>query len=266
MDSRRGKPVWVRLTNVLDRTARCYKHSSGVLWIPKGELPREVGYVRLDSSKYNEWQVIAYAEGRDDTLLQTEKELYECWLAEQPPAVERQEYTTPARILTRPTEDSVAPRKSALDHAGPDDRGDGMNSHRSARMRNDSEASVAGGVDEETSEEPNTQPTGFSDTGDEEKDLAGDSVDMLKLTYVSVMQEIEVEIAAGDKGTDDDWYEHIPNEMELADYAHELAFLPDLTEPSSTVLDYTGPNVVNESLGEMNNENSLRFYSVMKRL
>ncbi|OWZ12596.1 hypothetical protein PHMEG_00014219 [Phytophthora megakarya] len=58
MASRRGKPVWVRLTNVSDGTARCYKPSSVVLWIPKGELPREVG--------------------RDDTLLQKEKELYEC--------------------------------------------------------------------------------------------------------------------------------------------------------------------------------------------
>ncbi|OWZ09760.1 hypothetical protein PHMEG_00017489 [Phytophthora megakarya] len=169
-DDEPGKPVWVRLTNVSDGTARCYKHSSVVLWIPKGELPREVGYVRLDWSKYNEWQVLAYAEGRDDTLLQKEKELYECRLAEQPPAVDRQEYTTPARILTRPVEVSVAPRKSALGHSG---------------------------------------------------------------------LEIEAEIATGDKGTDDDWYEHILNEMELADYAHELAFMPNLTEPSSTVLDYT---------------------------
>ncbi|OWY92628.1 hypothetical protein PHMEG_00038295 [Phytophthora megakarya] len=62
------------------------------------------------------------------------------------------------------------------------------------------------------------------------------------------MQEIEAEIAAGNQDTYEDWYEHIPNEMELADYAHELAFLPDLTEPSSTVLDYTGTNVVNKSL------------------
>ncbi|OWZ03466.1 hypothetical protein PHMEG_00024802 [Phytophthora megakarya] len=204
MESRRGKPVWVRLTNVSDGTARCYKQSSVALWIPKGELPREVGYVRLDSSKYNEWQVLAYAEGRGDTLLQKEKELYECWLAEQPRAVERQEYTTPAHILTRPTEDSVATRKSALDHLGSDDRGDGMNSHCSARMRDESEASVAAGVDDEMGEEPNIQPTEFSDVGDDEEDPAEDSVDMLELTYISVMQD----------------------------------------------LDYTGPNVVNESLSE----------------
>ncbi|OWZ12798.1 hypothetical protein PHMEG_00013982 [Phytophthora megakarya] len=170
-------------------------------------------------------------QGRAPTRSGKEKEIYECWLAEQPPAVERQEYKTPARILTRTTGDSVAPRKSALNHSGPDGRGDGMNSHCSARMRNDSEASAAVGVDEETSEEPNTQPTEFSDVGDDEKDPAEESVDMLELTYISVMQEIEADIAADDKGTDDDRYEHIPNEMELADYALELAFLPDLIEP-----------------------------------
>ncbi|OWY96041.1 hypothetical protein PHMEG_00033793 [Phytophthora megakarya] len=201
MESRRGKPVWVRLTNVSDGTARCYKHSSVVLWIPKGELPREVGYVRLDSSKYNEWQVLAYAEGRDDTMLQKETELYECWLAEQPPAVERQEYTTPARILTRPTEDSVAPRKFVLGHPESDDRGDGVNSHHSVKMHDDSEASVAAGCEEEASE-PDTQPTAFSDAGDDENDPAEDSVDLLELTYISVMQESEAEIAAGDKRTD----------------------------------------------------------------
>ncbi|OWY98387.1 hypothetical protein PHMEG_00030863 [Phytophthora megakarya] len=262
MESRRSKPVWIRLTNVSDGTARCYKHSSVVLWIPKGELPREVGYVRLDSSKYNEWQVLAYAEGRDDTLLRKEKELYECWLAEQPSAVEWQEYTTPTRILTRPTEDSVAPRNSALDHLGPDDRGDAMDSHRSASTRNNSEASVAVGVDEETNKEPKTRPTEFSDAGDDRTDPAKDSVDMLERTYISVMQEIEAEIAAGNQNTDEDWYEHIPNEMELADYAHELAFLSDLADPSSTVLDYTGPNVVNKSLGEDEQRNLIE---VLKR-
>ncbi|OWY92012.1 LOW QUALITY PROTEIN: hypothetical protein PHMEG_00039151 [Phytophthora megakarya] len=138
---------------------------------PKGSSHAKWGYVRLDSSKYNEWQVLAYAEGRDDTLLRKEKELYECWLAEQPPA-------------------------------------------------------------------------------DDEEDPAGNSVDMLELAYISAMHEIEAEIAAGNQDNDENWYEHIQNEMELADYAHELAFLPDLTEPSSTVLDYTEPNVVNENLSE----------------
>ncbi|OWZ06600.1 hypothetical protein PHMEG_00021125 [Phytophthora megakarya] len=191
-----------------------------------------------------------YAKGRDETLLQKEKELYEYWLAEKPPAVERQAYTRPARILTRPTEDSVAPRKSVLGYPESDDRDDGVRSLNSVKILDGSEASIAAGVDEGASGEPDPQPTEYSDVGDDEIDPAEDSVDMLELTYISVMQEIEAEIAAGDKDTDGDWYEHIPNEIELADYAHELAFLTGMIEPSSTVLDYTGPNIMNESLDE----------------
>ncbi|KAE9066621.1 hypothetical protein PF007_g28377 [Phytophthora fragariae] len=54
-------------------------------------------------------------------------------------------------------------------------------------------------------------------------------------------------VADADGGTNDT-AEHLPNEIELTDYAHELAFLPDLTEPSSTTLDYSGPNVQNTDL------------------
>ncbi|OWZ04814.1 hypothetical protein PHMEG_00023217 [Phytophthora megakarya] len=124
MESRRGKP-----------------HFSVVLCIPKGELPCKVGYVRLNSSRYNEWQVLAYAEGRDDTLLQKEKELYECWLAEQPLAVEQRSSTTPARILMRPNERSVASRKLVLGYPESDDRGYDVNCPNSVKMQEDGEAS-----------------------------------------------------------------------------------------------------------------------------
>ncbi|POM72169.1 Hypothetical protein PHPALM_11159, partial [Phytophthora palmivora] len=73
---RRGHPTWIRLTNVTPRVANCSKHDSVVLWVPIGELPREPGYI------------LAYAESRDETLFERERNLYECWLAEQPPAVE----------------------------------------------------------------------------------------------------------------------------------------------------------------------------------
>ncbi|OWY92673.1 LOW QUALITY PROTEIN: hypothetical protein PHMEG_00038227, partial [Phytophthora megakarya] len=198
---RPGKPVWVRLTNVSDGTARCYKHSSVVLWIRKGEPPREVWYVRLDSSKYNEWQVLAYAEGRDAPCCGRKKSSMS---AAQPPAVKRQEYTTPERILTRPTKDSVAPKESSRDLSGSDDGGDDMTCHSSMRIRDESEASVAVGVEEEAGEEPYTDPTEFSAVGDDEEGPAGKSVDMLELAYISVMHEIEAEIAAGNQGTDED--------------------------------------------------------------
>ncbi|KAE8966551.1 hypothetical protein PR001_g28371 [Phytophthora rubi] len=70
----------------------------------------------------------------------------------------------------------------------------------------------------------------------------------LEAVYVSVMAGSSPEtVAEADWGTNDT-AEHLPNEIELTDYAHELAFLPDLTEPSSTILDYSGPNVQNTDL------------------
>ncbi|OWZ11271.1 LOW QUALITY PROTEIN: hypothetical protein PHMEG_00015736 [Phytophthora megakarya] len=162
MESRRGKPVWVRLTNASDGTAWCYKHTSVVLWIPRGELPREVGYVRLDSSKYNKWQVLAYAEGRGETLLLKENELYECWLAEQPPAVECREYATSEQILVRLTEVSGALGKPSLAHLRSVDGESHCAKHYEA-----SEASVAVGLDEDADGESDTRQTELSDAEDD---------------------------------------------------------------------------------------------------
>ncbi|EGZ15148.1 hypothetical protein PHYSODRAFT_508774, partial [Phytophthora sojae] len=86
---RRGQRTWIRLTNITTTVAQCAKHDSVVLWVPHGELPRETGYARLDSNKYKVWQVLAYSTSRDETLQGRERRLYEQWLAEQPPAVER---------------------------------------------------------------------------------------------------------------------------------------------------------------------------------
>uniref|UniRef100_H3H680 Integrase catalytic domain-containing protein n=1 Tax=Phytophthora ramorum TaxID=164328 RepID=H3H680_PHYRM len=62
-----------------------------------------------------------------------------------------------------------------------------------------------------------------------------------------MMHEITTGSGSGGENTDNDTSEHLANEIELTDYAHELAFLPDLTEASETVLDYSGPNVLNPS-------------------
>ncbi|OWZ19192.1 LOW QUALITY PROTEIN: hypothetical protein PHMEG_0006598 [Phytophthora megakarya] len=167
--------------------------------------------------------------------IRKEKELYECRLSEQPLAVERKKYTTPERILARTSKDLEI-------------RGDGENHRHSTKTYEDSETSVTAGFDEDANGGPDTRQTELSDTEDDEINPTEESVDMLELTYISVMQEIEAEIASGNRSDDDDLYEYIPKEMEQAGYAHGLAILLDLTEPSSTVLDYKGPKVTNESL------------------
>ncbi|KAE9107886.1 hypothetical protein PF006_g20995 [Phytophthora fragariae] len=102
--SRRGRPLWIRLTNVTTKRASCSAHEPVVLWVPREELPRETGYARVESDKYREWQVLAYAESRDETLFGREGKLFQEWLAVQPSAVERREYPTPRALLRRTTE------------------------------------------------------------------------------------------------------------------------------------------------------------------
>ncbi|KAE8967572.1 hypothetical protein PR002_g28020 [Phytophthora rubi] len=72
--------------------------------MPKGELPLKSGYARLDSDKYRDWQVLAYANSRDETLFGREQQCNERWVAELPSVVDRQDYPTPRKILTRATE------------------------------------------------------------------------------------------------------------------------------------------------------------------
>ncbi|GMF24245.1 unnamed protein product [Phytophthora fragariaefolia] len=49
-------------------------------------------------------------------------------------------------------------------------------------------------------------------------------------------------------GGNNDEFEYEGNEIHFEDYAHELAFLPDLTVPASTILDYDAPNVKTRTL------------------
>ncbi|OWZ14262.1 LOW QUALITY PROTEIN: hypothetical protein PHMEG_00012286 [Phytophthora megakarya] len=183
--------------------------------IPRGELPREVGYVRLNSNKYNEWQVLAYDEGCDETLASKEKELYECWLAEQPRAVERRKYEKPDRILQRPTETSVASDETGLQEVG------------SVETVTDGWREAIPTVRDETS-------------------AAADD-------------EIHNPAKACQRRTD---HSDAGAYTQRDEVSRLLAFLPDLTEPSLSVLDYTGPNVVNESLSGDKQQN---LVDVLKR-
>ncbi|KAE8987459.1 hypothetical protein PF011_g19569 [Phytophthora fragariae] len=314
--SRTTHEMWIRRSTRL--RASCSAHEPVVLWVPKEELPRETGYARVASDKYREWQVLAYAESRDETLFGREGKLYQEWLAAQPSAVERHEYPTPRALLRRPTEASACnetPREddggriataNCLDLAetadeagecrppsvdtelrpagdggqdsgpsedyateeiaerpescnpvigvriddsahppgesgeiltsmtmGGDSRGDQASGGEATEPRDDSEAEV-------TTDRAPTDPT-------DGRHVKSDA-ERLEAVFVSVMAGGSPEsVADADWGTSDT-AEHLPNEIELTDYAHELAFLPDLTEPSSTTLDYSGPNVQNTDL------------------
>ncbi|GMF53028.1 unnamed protein product [Phytophthora fragariaefolia] len=99
--SSRGKPTRVLLTNVSGKPVWCPAHFPVILWAPHGELPPNDGYVRLNSAKYSDWQVLAYKATMDKDLLKREQQLYADWLARQPPAVERRQYAIPKDVMKR---------------------------------------------------------------------------------------------------------------------------------------------------------------------
>ncbi|GMF39324.1 unnamed protein product [Phytophthora fragariaefolia] len=173
-------------------------HLPLLLWVPREDLPRTEGYVRLGSDKYNEWRVLAYSRSRDSDLYKAEGEIDKRWLAAQPSAVERVPYTTPTKIMRRPSESS---EESVSDR---DDR---------------AECATA-------TTEPSTE------MGSEVTQLE------LKGAYLAAATVSE---DWGDRDAPNA-SEHPGNDIEFEDYARELAFLPDLTEASSTTIDYTGPH------------------------
>ncbi|OWZ00156.1 hypothetical protein PHMEG_00028719 [Phytophthora megakarya] len=81
----------------------------------------------------------------------------------------------------------------------------------------------------------------------------------LERTFVCVMHVLSTE--GRNEPSDDAYDEHEANYISLEDYAQELAFLPDLTEPSVTVLDYEGSNVKNPVLTD---EQQQRLVEMLK--
>ncbi|GMF51328.1 unnamed protein product [Phytophthora fragariaefolia] len=76
--------------------------------------------------------------------------------------------------------------------------------------------------------------------------LADDPEEDLRLRFVAAMAMCaDGSITVVDNSaTDPAEFECSANEIDLEDYAHELAFLPDLTDSAHTVLHYGGSNVV----------------------
>ncbi|POM72996.1 Hypothetical protein PHPALM_10204, partial [Phytophthora palmivora] len=232
-------------------------------------------------TQYKVWQILAYAESRDETLFERERELYECWLAEQPPAVERREYPTPQNILTRDAEDSVPVDESqfycAQGMAQATDTTGKECGRRDYPLAFRAVADASDGVAVEripTEESEHTIPV--SESGDRvfeqaqrqssihATDDAAYTESSNRMTSENIGTSVQIPDEPDDRAihtpcpTEDpecilnaiynDVSEHLANDIELTDYAQELAFLPDLTEVTFTALDYTGPNVHNKDL------------------
>ncbi|OWZ06880.1 hypothetical protein PHMEG_00020805, partial [Phytophthora megakarya] len=237
---RKGQPTLVRLTNITDRVVYCPAHLDVIAWVPRGFMPKQAGYVPIYSRKYEQWQVLAYAGSHDETWFKLECELYERWPASQPPLVKRRPYTWPTSILQKLDEYS----SDGDDSLSQDEQWSMEPVTRSVDSATDGSpvgddpvsAAVALGASTPT-------PTEYEAPSEEKSPDA--AVADLEHTFMCVMYVLSTE--DNDDPADDDYAVHEGNYISLEGYAQELAFLPDLTKPSVTELDYTAPNVKNPS-------------------
>ncbi|GMF53777.1 unnamed protein product [Phytophthora fragariaefolia] len=224
--NKHGKVARVLLTNTKLSMTWCPAHFPVLSWAPHGILHPE-GFVRLSSAKYRYWQVLAYETAIDKDLLGKERQLYDEWIERQPPAVELLETSDglvgPVVSLTRDEDGSSRVLASAV------------NSAESAE--NDL---VAPRV-----EKRGNPPDRGRQTGEISDDmLDGDPEKNLHLSYLLAAELDNDERGEGEPGRHDDVYERVPNALAQEDYAHELAFLPDLTDLIPTQIDYSEDNVV----------------------
>jgi hypothetical protein len=296
--------------------------SSVVVWIPHGELPADNGYVRLNSAKYGDCQVLVYEAAIDKTLLVKEQQLYQAWLDRQPPAVEKHEYEVTTGVKTREQplgegerltcaeqwELELSRRLSSEEDGS--DSGSSFSSSQSDEPISLGDAAELSGVvvptqspgaiatpstgrgaprQIHTAESMNSavsvmhseglsdakaefieQATRLKSTVDNddsanhrfnellqheidasEATFSDDPATDLELRFLAAMstcedaEAVDTDSAAAPLSPAE--YEHSATEIDLEDYAHELAFMPDMTDLKTTSLDYTGSNVVSEA-------------------
>ncbi|KAE9078137.1 hypothetical protein PF010_g23243 [Phytophthora fragariae] len=359
-----GRPSRVLLTNTGEKPGSCPAHFPVVQWVPHEVLPLTEGYVRVDSTKYRDWRVLAYDSVIDRGLLKKEQRMYAEWLSHQPAAVDRPDYETPTGIRHRPeTADgahqrglSCAEQWEQLERLQAETEQLQHNQPSLMAFRDESELEAESDEREPGDLEPQAndwvclsadpgapslgngcpittpdrgdgwdpgiagsldtnQPEGNDEADQEPADLSlrqatqriaevedllsearasckeaevrsaaaanavtspaewglrcidddlldEDPAEHLRLRFLAALTDLVREegyqiTAVDDRGAtpstefgDEDnatrrrsGWEHTPTRIQLDDFAHELAFLPDLTTAESTVLDYEGDNV-----------------------
>ncbi|KAG3130971.1 hypothetical protein PI124_g18804 [Phytophthora idaei] len=274
---RRGRPQRIKLTNVSDRAVYFPAHGDIAVLVPAGDLPRGDGYVRVDSKKYPDRQVLAYEGCRDRELFQRECEFYEQWLATQPPSVKRPDYSEPQGLATRPPQDSLECPRDRLTCAEHWDKI--MNESERAEASQTPGVTTGGPIEVQFSgsssdseistmhentlanEDSRAHPHGLvaavkvvdtvprvRSTPTVNARKTEDAIATLESTYVSVVRVLTTQGNEASGNTRMDHYERPANKIGLEDYAKELAFLPDFTEESNTTIDYDSHNVTDPRL------------------
>ncbi|GMF35750.1 unnamed protein product [Phytophthora fragariaefolia] len=266
--NKHGKVARALLTSTKSSMTWCPAHFSVLNWAPHEILPPE-GFVRVSSAKYRDWQVLFYETAIDKGLLRKERQLYDEWMERQPPAVERRAYSPPTKIARRQSgktgnADGENCGQTVNLASGPEavtllETSDGLDGPVVSLTRDEDGSCrvLASAVNSAESEEgnlvaPRVENRGNPpDRGRQTGEINGsdDMLDVdpeknLHLRYLLTAELDNDERGEGEPRRHDNVYERVPNSLVLEDYAHEPAFLPDLTDVVSTRLDYSADNVV----------------------
>ncbi|POM61379.1 hypothetical protein PHPALM_29615, partial [Phytophthora palmivora] len=232
---------------------------------------------------YRDWQVLSYESAIDKDLLYKEQKLYADWLSRQPPAVERKSYHWPKGVKERPPEAkkrkavnrwaAVDAEKKATDTQGviaepkriDSDDPDGLAELEgiNSAMELPSECRNQQGVMEEgrdaethltqldTPEADLESQTDSAIEANEDSDeleatddaMAADPEEDLRLRFLAAAASACEDKPGAESDHRFNHFEKKGETLHLEDYAHELAFLRDLSEELPIELDYNGVNV-----------------------
>ncbi len=80
-----GTPRYIRVTNLSDQLQLVYHHQAVAYWVEKDHIPTQLGYVREQSCKYKEWQVLAFEGVHSKEFEERLEDEFDAWVKANPP-------------------------------------------------------------------------------------------------------------------------------------------------------------------------------------
>ena len=104
-----GTPRYIRVNNLSDQLQLVYPHQAVAYWVEKDHIPTQLGYVREQSCKYKEWQVLAFEGVHSMEFEERLEDEFDAWVKANPPLPNRPSPpSTPITKILQRSEANVA--------------------------------------------------------------------------------------------------------------------------------------------------------------
>ena len=244
LSDRKGRAKFIRMTNPTDKIKWLSAHAKVGEWVNPSHLPWDDGFVRENSRRYKDWQIILTEHLQDEDLKKYEKDAYLKWLSSQPAATRPK----PAWIGKLSLKDVVVKKG---DQRADDQVASIQVTDVNEKVAEFEEKCMPTGVVEGPGATESSVITGDGDpesrAASEESEESGD----LRRKLVECVQVDEMPLV----GPQVDWFvssaiedvlaaasgvsrfEHEAADLYFEDFADELAMLPDFTELTAVPVD-----------------------------